>query len=158
VLRAPEIQPALQDGHAEVTYDELPSVLADEKQIELVFMHLIQNALTFRGVQPPRIHVSCSAGDQHWVFAIRDNGIGIDPQYAELIFNLYERLNPRKHYPGTGIGLSICKKVIERHKGRIWVESAPDKGATFFFLLPQDATTVPHQSGENTTALQSEQQ
>ncbi|HXG17771.1 MAG TPA: ATP-binding protein [Methylomirabilota bacterium] len=142
VLRAPEMQAALQETRATMTHDSLPTVMADEQQIELVLTHLLQNALTFRGVQPPQIHVSCSPRDQQWVFAVRDNGIGIDPQYAEQIFRLFERLHSRQRYPGTGMGLPICKKVIERHNGRIWVESELGKGATFFFTLPREETST----------------
>jgi light-regulated signal transduction histidine kinase (bacteriophytochrome) len=142
VLRAPEMQAALQETHATVTHDSLPTVMADEQQLALVLTHLVQNALTFRSAQPPQIHVSCRPCEQQWVFAVRDNGIGIDPQYAEQIFHLFERLHSRQRYPGTGMGLPICKKVIERHNGRIWVESELGKGATFFFTLPREETST----------------
>jgi len=142
VLSAPEIQTALQESQARVTHDPLPTVMVDEQQLELVLTHLVQNALTFRAAPPPRIHVSCSLREQHWVFAVRDNGIGIDPQYAGQIFRLFARLHSRRQYPGTGMGLPICKKVIERHNGRIWVESELGKGATFFFTLPREETAA----------------
>ena len=101
-----------------------------------VFQNLIGNAIKFRGQEPPWVHISAMRKDAAWQFAIRDNGIGIDPQYADRIFVVFQRLHTKDEYPGTGIGLAICKKIIERHGGRIWVESQLGKGATFYFTLP----------------------
>ena len=157
VLSAPEIQATLKETHATVTHDPLPTIIADEEQMKLVFMHLLQNALMFRGILPPLIHISSSLRDHYWLFALRDNGIGIDPRYAEQIFQLFERLHSRKQYPGTGIGLPICKKVIERHNGRIWVESELGKGATFFFMLPCEETSALMNQQEGTLSLESKQ-
>jgi light-regulated signal transduction histidine kinase (bacteriophytochrome) len=127
---------ALEDMRAEVTHDPLPTVQGDAKQLGLVLQNLVGNALKFHGEAPPRIHIAARRDGQHWVFAVRDNGIGIDPKHTERIFGVFQRLHTRREYPGTGIGLAICKKIIERHGGRIWVESEPGRGATFFFTLP----------------------
>jgi light-regulated signal transduction histidine kinase (bacteriophytochrome) len=127
---------AIQDQAAEVTHDALPTVHGDANQLGLVFQNLIGNALKFGGAAPPRIHLTARRAGTQWVFAVRDNGIGLDPQHTERIFEVFQRLHTRSEYPGTGIGLAICKKIIERHGGRIWVESQPGAGATFMFTLP----------------------
>ena len=127
---------ALEETNALVTHDPLPTVRADGMQLCQLFQNLIGNALKFRGPAPPRIHVSAQAADYEWRFSVRDNGSGIDPQHAERIFVIFQRLHSAAEYPGTGIGLAISKKIAERHGGRMWVESEPGKGATFFFTLP----------------------
>ena len=127
---------AIEDGGAVVTRDPLPVVPADQSQLEHVFLNLIGNALKFRGSQRPEVHVSAEQHDGDWRFSIRDNGIGIESQYFDRIFVIFQRLHGREQYPGTGIGLAITKRIVERHGGRIWVESQPDKGSTFFFTLP----------------------
>ena len=101
-----------------------------------LFQNLIGNAIKFHGEQPPQIHVGAREEAQRWVFWVRDNGIGIDSQYFERIFQIFQRLHTRKHYPGTGIGLAICKKIVERHGGAIWLESQPGQGSTFYFSIP----------------------
>jgi len=128
---------AVTDSGATVTHDPLPTVLADATQLVQVFQNLIGNAIKFRGAEPPRIHVAARPQDGRWLFSVRDNGIGLEPQYAERIFVLFQRLHPRDKYPGTGIGLSVCQRIIERHGGRIWVESKPGEGSTFHFTLSQ---------------------
>jgi len=160
------LEMAIKDAHAVVTYDSLPTILADESQIAQLFQNLIGNAIKFHGDAPPRVHVSAvkdgsvvgwlggsshpsnqptsqlpnhlttQPPSNHWLFSVQDNGIGIDPQFAERIFVIFQRLHTRAEYPGTGIGLAICKKIVERHNGRIWVESEPGKGTTFYFTLP----------------------
>ncbi|HVE14348.1 MAG TPA: ATP-binding protein, partial [Elusimicrobiota bacterium] len=120
---------------AEAVVDELPVVLGDAGQLRQVFQNLIGNALKFRGEEPPRIRVSCERREDWWQICVRDNGIGIDPRYRERIFEMFKRLHSRDKYPGTGIGLAICKKIVERHGGRIWVEPAPGEGAVFCFTL-----------------------
>jgi light-regulated signal transduction histidine kinase (bacteriophytochrome) len=127
---------AIQDAGATVTYDPLPEVLADPGQLEQVFANLIGNALKFHGANPPEVHVSATTNGARCVFSVRDNGIGIDPQYYERIFVIFQRLHGREAYPGTGIGLAICKKIVARHGGRIWLESVPGEGTTFSFSLP----------------------
>jgi PAS domain S-box-containing protein len=131
-----DLQLAIQDSAAEVTHGALPTVDGDAGQLGLVFQNLIGNALKFRSEAPPRIHIAARQEGHQWVFSVRDNGIGIDPQHAARIFQVFQRLHTRSKYPGTGIGLAICQKIIERHGGHIWVESEAGKGATFFFTLP----------------------
>ena len=127
---------ALDENDAVITCDLLPTLAADPIQLGQLFQNLIGNALKFRNTQPPRIHIGAERQDADWVFSVRDNGIGIDPQYAERIFAIFQRLHAREAYPGTGIGLAICKRIVQRHSGRIWVESELGKGATFYFTLP----------------------
>ena len=127
---------AIADANAVVTRDPLPIVPADRSQLEHVFQNLIGNALKFRGSERPALHVTAAPRDGAWLFSVRDNGIGIDPQYFDRIFVIFQRLHGREEYPGTGIGLAITKRIIERHGGRIWVESQPGKGSSFFFTLP----------------------
>jgi len=117
--------------------DSLPVVTADNSQLQQVFHNLLINALKFCGPEPPQIHIAAQQKEQEWVFSVRDNGIGLDQRYAERIFVIFQRLHTRREYPGTGIGLAICKRIVERHDGRIWVESEPGKGATFYFTLPK---------------------
>ncbi len=133
---------AIQETGAIVTHDPLPVVLADPLQLGQLLQNLIGNAIKFRSSEPPRVHISArevvegAATSKVWEFAVRDNGLGIAPEYFEKIFMIFQRLHSREAYPGTGIGLAICKKIVERHGGRIWVESAPGQGSTFYFTLP----------------------
>lgn len=130
------LQLVIKDTDAAVTHESLPSIKVDERQMTQLFQNLISNAIKFRGQEPPRIHVSATRLDGEWLFSVHDNGIGIEPQYADRIFVIFQRLHNRDDYPGTGIGLAICKKIVERHGGRIWMESEPGKGSTFFFTVP----------------------
>jgi light-regulated signal transduction histidine kinase (bacteriophytochrome) len=134
VLR--DLQPAVEESQAAVTHDPLPTVKVDPRQLAQVFQNLLSNAIKFRAQEPPRVHVGAERRNGAWVFSVRDNGMGIDPQYAERIFHIFQRLHTRTEYPGTGIGLAICHKIVERHGGTIWVESRHGHGATFFFTLP----------------------
>jgi len=127
----------IEESKAIVTNEELPMVRADSSQLVQVFQNLLANAIKFRGEDFPDIHVSVRDGGREWVFSIRDNGIGIDRQYADRIFVIFQRLHTRQEYPGTGIGLAVCKRIVERHGGRIWFESEPGKGSTFFFTVPK---------------------
>jgi light-regulated signal transduction histidine kinase (bacteriophytochrome) len=106
-----------------------------------LFQNLIANALKFHSERPPQIHVGARPEKGRWVLWVRDNGIGMEAQYFERIFQVFQRLHTRKKYPGTGIGLSVCKKIIERHGGKIWVESQPGQGSTFYFSIPEVAST-----------------
>ncbi len=127
---------AIKDNEAVVTHDPLPPVYANQTRLVLVFQNLIGNAIKYRKKdEPPRIHVSAQQRGDEWVFSVRDNGIGIDPRYHQQVFGAFKRLHGRE-YPGSGIGLAISSRIIERHGGRMWVESEPDKGSTFYFTMP----------------------
>jgi signal transduction histidine kinase len=130
------LQVAIAESDASVTSDSLPTVMADGTQLSQLFQNLIANAIKFRGDRRPEIHVGVEDRDTEWLFSVRDNGIGIEPAYGERIFAIFQRLHSRHEYPGTGIGLAVCKRIVERHGGRIWVESEPEKGSTFCFTLP----------------------
>ena len=127
---------AIQESGATITRGDLPTVMADHLQVVQVFQNLLSNAIKFRGDRRPEVQVKADRQGSDWVFSVLDNGIGIDPAYTSRIFNIFIRLHTREKYPGTGIGLAVCKKIVSRHGGRIWVESAPGKGSTFFFTLP----------------------
>src|SRR3989454_94849 len=127
---------AIREAGALVTNEALPSVVADETQLVQLLQNLVGNAIKFRGGERPLVHVSAQPGATECVFAVRDNGIGIAPEYFERIFVIFQRLHARGEYPGTGIGLAVCRRIAERHGGRIWVESAPGQGSTFYFALP----------------------
>jgi len=128
---------SLEESGAKLSSDPLPMVRGDEVQLVQLFQNLIANALKFRGANPPEIQIATQETDDSWIFAVRDNGIGIAPAHQQRIFLIFQRLHPRSEYAGTGIGLAICKKIVERHGGRIWVESEPGHGATFYFSLPK---------------------
>jgi light-regulated signal transduction histidine kinase (bacteriophytochrome) len=135
------LKPRIEETRAEITCDSVPTIMADQTQIMQVFQNLIGNALKFRNPdQPPCIHVGAEKEGLHWRFYVRDNGIGIDSEFHERIFTIFKRLHTRRHYEGNGIGLSIVKRIVERHKGQVWVESQPGRGSTFFFTIPVLAT------------------
>ncbi len=127
----------VEEKGAEVTHGFLPSVEADSAQMGLLFQNLLENAVRFHGAKRPRVHLFAWAEEDEWVIRVRDNGIGIEPQYFEKIFEVFQRLHNRDKYPGTGIGLALCKRIVEQHKGRIWVESEPGKGSVFCFTIPR---------------------
>jgi PAS domain S-box-containing protein len=134
VLR--NLQVAITESNAIVTYDALPEVNADITQLTQLFQNLIGNAIKFRREDPPQIQIRVERTNGKWLFSVRDNGIGIESQYADRIFVIFQRLHNRTDYPGTGMGLAICKKIVERHGGALWVESTPNRGSTFYFTLP----------------------
>ena len=119
-----------------MTHDELPKLPVNAQQFIQLFQNLIGNALKFGGKAPPQVQVSARREGAEWIFSVRDNGIGIDPRHYERIFILFQHLHTRDLYPGTGIGLTLCKKIVEHHGGRIWVEPAPGTGTVFCFTLP----------------------
>ncbi|GJL51083.1 MAG: hypothetical protein NPIRA01_23100 [Nitrospirales bacterium] len=131
------LESAITESHATLTIGALPTLEAHATHIEQLFQNLISNSLKYHGPQPPLIEISATKINDYWQFAIRDNGIGIDPQYADRIFVIFQRLHTKQEFAGTGIGLAICKKIIEQHEGNIWVESKLSKGSTFFFTLPE---------------------
>jgi PAS domain S-box-containing protein len=134
-----DLKISIEENNAEITHDELPTVVADEKQLVQLFQNLISNAIKFKKKdEPPKIHISCQKDEKNkeYIFAVSDNGIGMEPEYTERIFELFQRLHTRDEYKGTGIGLAVAKKIVERHGGRIWVESKHGKGSTFYFTIP----------------------
>jgi PAS domain S-box-containing protein len=138
------LRPAIEESGAVVTHDPLPPLVADRTQLVQLFQNLIGNAIKFRADAPPRVHLSAEPDQETggWRFAVRDHGIGISPEYHDRIFLIFQRLHGRNEYPGTGIGLAVCKRIVERHGGRIWLESSGDNaGSTFYF-------TIPNQDGE----------
>jgi PAS domain S-box-containing protein len=136
------LQFRIKAARATVIADPLPVVAVDESQVVQLFQNLIANALKFSGERPPEIHIGARPEDGKWVVWVRDNGIGMEPQYFERVFQVFQRLHTRKQYPGTGIGLAICKRIVERHGGKIWIESKPKEGSTFYFSLPADSSSL----------------
>jgi light-regulated signal transduction histidine kinase (bacteriophytochrome) len=139
------------ESGALVSHDELPVIPADATQMVQLFQNLVGNGIKFKGANPPLVHVSVVREADDWVFSVRDNGIGIEPRYAECIFVIFQRLHPSEDYPGNGIGLALCRKIVERHGGEIWLESQPGHGSTFFFNIPvdgQNAGLAEREAGE----------
>jgi light-regulated signal transduction histidine kinase (bacteriophytochrome) len=144
-----DLEGAIEESGGKVTWEALPTVMADATQLAQLLRNLVGNGIKFRGEAPPHVHISAELADSgaglseaqqsprgEWLFSVRDNGIGIAPKYYERIFQMFERLHHRSEYPGTGIGLAICQKIVERHGGRIWVESELGEGSTFYFTIP----------------------
>ena len=158
--------PAIQESGAVVTHGELPAVWADRSQMAQVFQNLIGNAIKFRGKEPPAISVQAEKAGQHWLFSVSDNGIGIAPEYAENIFVVFQRLHARTEYPGNGIGLAICKKIVERNGGKIWVEAqaghgsdhGSNHGSIFKFTMPCDGPPEKELCGDENKDIKSLQE
>jgi PAS domain S-box-containing protein len=130
---------AIEESGATLTHDPLPTVTADPTQMGQLFQNLLSNALKFRGAEPPVVHIGARRSGDHagaWLFSVHDNGIGIDPAFFDRIFIVFQRLHGMTEYSGTGIGLALCRRIVERHGGHLWVESGAGRGATFFFTLP----------------------
>jgi PAS domain S-box-containing protein len=132
---AKNLQASIKENNALVTHDKLPVVVADSGQMVQLFQNLIGNAIKFHGKEAPHVHISAKTQEADYLFSIRDNGIGIDPQYFDRLFKIFQRLHTKQEYPGSGIGLVICKRIVERHGGRIWLESQVGKGSTIHFTL-----------------------
>ena len=132
-----ELKEPIEATGATITHDTLPTMIADGAQVHQLLHNLLANAIKFVGDRPPRVHISAVQTDSGWQVSVRDNGIGMEPDAAERIFVMFQRLHTQDEYPGTGIGLAICKRIVERHGGRIWVESQPHRGSTFVFTLPK---------------------
>jgi light-regulated signal transduction histidine kinase (bacteriophytochrome) len=130
---------AIEESGAQISHDPLPTVTGDAHQLSLLLQNLIGNAIKFRGDAPPEIHVGATTTDDTWEISVQDNGIGIDREYSERVFQVFQRLHSREEYPGTGVGLAVCRRIVERHGGHIWVESEPGQGTTFRFTLPRQA-------------------
>jgi light-regulated signal transduction histidine kinase (bacteriophytochrome) len=132
-----DLRLSIQESGLDITSDELPTVNGDRTQLAQLFLNLIGNAIKFRKEgEPPKVHVGAGRRAGEWLISVRDNGIGLDSQYADRVFAIFQRLHGRGKYPGTGIGLAVCKRIVERHGGKIWAESAPGEGSTFYFTLP----------------------
>ena len=127
----------IQEKKAKITFDHLPHLLVDLTQIYDLFLNLISNAIKYNEQSKPVVEIGCKEKKDDYCFHVKDNGIGIDPKFHDRIFIVFQRLHGRQEYSGTGVGLTLCKKIVERHGGRIWVESEKEKGATFFFTLPK---------------------
>jgi signal transduction histidine kinase len=138
------LQAVIKDNGAVIVHEPLPTVSMAGSQLGQLFQNLISNAIKFRSEKPPYIQISAEPKEQAWQFAVADNGIGINPEFAERIFVIFQRLHTRQKYPGTGLGLAVCKKVVEKYGGRIWVESQPGQGAIFYFTVPLRLTDETH--------------
>jgi PAS domain S-box-containing protein len=148
-LAVENLQGAIKESGGVVTCDALPTLLADPAQLTQLFQNLVGNALKYRGADPPCVHVSAKRNRaRDWVFAVRDNGLGIEPRHFARIFLMFQRLHARDAFSGTGIGLSLCRKIVERHGGRIWIKSKPNEGSTFYVAFPEGGVArAPHVVG-----------
>ncbi|UCC18499.1 MAG: GHKL domain-containing protein [Promethearchaeota archaeon] len=129
------LQESIKESGVEITYDEMPVLKVDKTQFIQLFQNLLSNSIKFRSQEPPRIHIGVKKINDEWLFSVKDNGIGIESKFFDKLFNIFYRLHTKEEYPGTGIGLPICKKIIQRYGGKIWVESEFGKGSTFFFTI-----------------------
>lgn len=144
-----DLTETIEEANAKITYDDLPILYADAPQLTRVFQNLLQNAIKYRGDETPEIHVSASYEKDKWHIAISDNGIGIEMDYSERIFAIFQRLHTRREYSGTGIGLAVAKRIVERHGGRIWVESDGVSGSTFHFTIPTHPANLDETEGQS---------
>jgi PAS domain S-box-containing protein len=136
------LRTTIENEHASVTHDTMPKILADASQLAQIFQNLISNAIKFHGEKAPVVHIGAKQSDDEVIFSVKDEGIGIEKKYTGRIFEIFQRLHGKHEYPGTGIGLAICKKIVERHGGRIWIESEENKGSTFFFTIRTPGNTA----------------
>jgi len=131
------LQLSIEESGADIRRQPMPQVHADPSQMERLFQNLIGNAIKFRAEAPPRVDITVADDGEAWHFAVQDNGIGMKTEEAERVFTMFQRLHTREEYPGLGVGLAVCRRIVKRHGGRIWVESSPGAGATFHFTLPK---------------------
>ena len=131
-----QLAPSIQDARGQVTCGDLPEVIGDRSQLVQLMDNLIGNGLKYHGDKVPHVHVSAEQIENKWTFSVRDNGIGIAPEHYERIFEIFQRLHDKRDYPGTGIGLAVCRRIVGRHGGTIWVESTPAHGSAFHFTIP----------------------
>jgi light-regulated signal transduction histidine kinase (bacteriophytochrome) len=151
-----DLQVVIEESGASIDWDPLPALWVDQGQLTQLFQNLLGNAIKFRRKEEcPRIRVSAVDGGTEWIISVQDNGIGIDAQHVERVFQIFQRLHTREEYPGTGIGLAVCKKVIERHGGTLWVESAPGSGSIFRFTIPKPERNTMGGESENQTSRDS---
>jgi light-regulated signal transduction histidine kinase (bacteriophytochrome) len=129
-----------EECSAAITSDPLPTVCCDATQLMQIFQNLISNAIAYRSEEPLQIHVGAEEREEDWCFSVRDNGVGIAPKYFARIFQIFQRLYAEHEHPGSGVGLSLCKRIVERHGGGIWVESTPGSGSVFYFTIPKRQT------------------
>lgn len=148
-----DVRLVAQESGTHLSSDTLPVVQGDGQRLRLVFMNLLTNAIKYRGPNPPEIHVSARYAEDEWTICVRDNGLGINPRYADKIFELFERLHNSKQYEGSGVGLALCRVIVQRHGGRIWVESELGKGSTFCFTLPVNSDVAPVISSARTVGI-----
>jgi PAS domain S-box-containing protein len=140
------LESSIHDSGAQVTCGPLPEIMGDRSQLVQLIENLIGNGLKYRDDKPPHIHVSAEPSGKEWIFSVRDDGIGIDPEHYEQIFEIFKRLHNQTDYPGTGIGLAVCRRVVNRHGGKIWVKSEPGHGSTFRFTIPERTETNAHRT------------
>jgi light-regulated signal transduction histidine kinase (bacteriophytochrome) len=131
------LKSSIDDAGAKVACGELPVVMGDRSQLVQLMQHLIGNGIKYHGDESPYVYVSAELNGSEWTFSVRDNGIGIDPKYHDRIFEIFKRLHDQKDYPGTGIGLAVCRRVVDRHGGKLWLESEAGHGSVFRFTLPE---------------------
>lgn len=132
------LEVSINENNTQISYEKLPKIKADPSQISQIFQNLIGNSIRFKRQENPVININSHENEDEWIFTVQDNGIGIDPEYSEKIFEVFKRLHGKDKYPGTGIGLAIAKKIVERHGGSIWVESELNKGSKFIFTIPKN--------------------
>ena len=130
------LQLLIKETNTSITINSLPTLLADHSQLLQLWQNLITNAIKYRSDKPPQIEIGAKVQNNQWLFSVKDNGIGIDSSYYERVFAIFQRLHTREKYPGTGIGLAVCQKIVDRHGGKIWVESESGQGSTFYFTIP----------------------
>lgn len=141
------LKASIEENGAIVTHDPLPILLMNEMELVQLFQNLVGNAIKYRSASVPEVHISvANRAGKEWVFSVHDNGLGIEPQYLEKIFILFQRLHGRQQFSGTGIGLALCRKIVEKSGGSIWAESQPGNGSTFYFSLPSVLAPGPKQS------------